>query len=158
MNPEKYTKKSLEAIQSAQSLAVAHSNQQIEQAHLLLAMLQQDGGLIPQLLQKMGVTVESLEAAAHAEVDKLPGVTGSGREADKFYISRDVDAVLNQAEALAASMKDEFISVEHLFLAMLDKPDSAMKRLFETYRIQKEAAMQALQAVRGNQRVTTDSP
>ena len=158
MNPEKYTKKSLEAIQGAQSLAVAHNNQQIEQAHLLLAMLQQDGGLIPQLLQKMGVTVESLEAAVNAEVDKLPGVTGSGREADKFYISRDVDAVLNQAEALAASMKDEFISVEHLFLAMLDKPDSAMKRLFETYRIQKEAAMQALQAVRGNQRVTTDSP
>ena len=158
MNAEKYTKKSLEAIQSAQNLAVAHNNQQIEQAHLLLALLQQDGGLIPQLLQKMGVTVESLEAAVNAEVEKLPGVTGSGREADKFYISRDVDALFNQAEAIAASMKDEFISVEHLFLAMLDKPDSAMKRLFDTYRIQKEAAMQALQAIRGSQRVTTDSP
>ena len=84
MNVEKYTKKSLEAIQGAQNLAVAHNNQQIEQAHLLLALLQQDGGLIPQLLQKMGVTVESLEAAVNAEVDKLPGVTGSGREADKF--------------------------------------------------------------------------
>ena len=158
MNAEKYTKKSLEAIQNAQSLAVAHHNQQIEQAHLLLALLQQEGGLIPQLLQQMGVTVESLTAAAEAEVDKLPGVTGSGRDADKFYISRAVDEVFTQAEQIAASMKDEFISVEHIFLAMLDKPDSAMKRLFETYRIQKENAMQALQAIRGNQRVTTDSP
>ena len=158
MNAEKYTKKSLEAIQGAQELAVSHNNQQIEQAHLLLALLQQEGGLIPQLLQQMGVTVESLTAAAEAEVDKLPGVTGSGRAADKFYISRAVDEVFTQAEQIAASMKDEFISVEHIFLAMLDKPDSAMKRLFETYRIQKETAMQALQAIRGNQRVTTDSP
>ena len=158
MNAEKYTKKSLEAIQGAQELAVSHNNQQIEQAHLLLALLQQEGGLIPQLLQQMGVTVESLTAAAEAEVDKLPGVTGSGRDADKFYISRAVDEVFTQAEQIAASMKDEFISVEHIFLAMLDKPDSAMKRLFETYRIQKENAMQALQAIRGNQRVTTDSP
>ncbi len=158
MNAEKYTKKSLEAIQGAQELAVSHNNQQIEQAHLLLALLQQEGGLIPQLLQQMGVTVESLTAAAEAEVDKLPGVTGSGRDADKFYISRAVDEVFTQAEQIAASMKDEFISVEHIFLAMLDKPDSAMKRLFETYRIQKETAMQALQAIRGNQRVTTDSP
>ena len=158
MNAEKYTKKSLEAIQGAQELAVSHNNQQIEQAHLLLALLQQEGGLIPQLLQQMGVTVESLTAAAEAEVDKLPGVTGSGRDADKFYISRAVDEVFTQAEQIAASMKDEFISVEHIFLAMLDKPDSAMKRLFETYRIQKETAMQALQTIRGNQRVTTDSP
>ena len=158
MNAEKYTKKSLEAIQNAQSLAVAHHNQQIEQEHLLLALLQQEGGLIPQLLQQMGVTVESLTAAAEAEVDKLPGVTGSGRDADKFYISRAVDEVFTQAEQIAASMKDEFISVEHIFLAMLDKPDSTMKHLFETYRIQKETAMQALQAIRGNQRVTTDSP
>ena len=158
MNAEKYTKKSLEAIQGAQELAVSHNNQQIEQAHLLLALLQQEGGLIPQLLQQMGVTVESLTAAAEAEVDKLPGVTGSGRDADKFYISRAVDEVFAQAEQIAASMKDEFISVEHIFLAMLDKPDSAMKRLFETYRIQKENTMQALQAIRGNQRVTTDSP
>ena len=158
MNAEKYTKKSLEAIQGAQELAVSHNNQQIEQAHLLLALLQQEGGLIPQLLQQMGVTVESLTAAAEAEVDKLPGVTGSGRDADKFYISRAVDEVFTQAEQIAASMKDEFISVEHIFLAMLDKPDSTMKRLFETYRIQKENAMQALQAIRGNQRVTTDSP
>ena len=84
-----YTQKSLEAVQSAQNIAVQHSNQQLEQIHLLLAMLQQEGGLTPQLLRKIGVSTESLEAAAVAEVRKLPAVTGS-READRFYISTGV--------------------------------------------------------------------
>ena len=158
MNAEKYTKKSLEALQSAQSLAVRGANPQIEQAHLLLALLRQEGGLIPQLLRRMDIVEESVEAAAEQEVRKLPGVTGSGREADKFYISRSVDELLSHAEEVAASMKDDFVSVEHLFLSMLDVPDSAMKRLFDLYRISKEAAMQALQSIRGSQRVTTDSP
>ena len=87
MNFNQYTKKSLEAVQSAQSLAVEHHHQQMEQLHLLLALLQQEGGLAPQILRKLGVTVESLEAAAQAELDKLPRVSGS-READKFYISQ----------------------------------------------------------------------
>ena len=86
MNAQKYTKKSLEAIQGAQAIALEHANQQIEQSHLLLALLEQENGLIPQLLQKMGVTVESLEAAVHQEIDRLPKVTGSGREADKYYV------------------------------------------------------------------------
>ena len=158
MNAEKYTKKSLEAIQDAQRLATEHNNQQIEQMHLLLALLQQDGGLIPQLLTKMDISTESLEAAAAQEVRKLPGVTGSGREADRYYIARAVDAALNQAETVAESMRDEFISVEHLFLALLDVPDAAVKKLLDTYRIRRESAMQALQSVRGNQRVTSDSP
>ena len=158
MNAQNYTQKSLEAIQSAQSLALAHNNQQIEQAHLLLALLQQENGLIPQLLKKMGVSVESFEAAVQHEVAKLPAVTGSGREADKFYISRSVDSVFTQAEETAKSMRDEFVSVEHLFLAMLGCPDSAMKQLFQTYNIQKEAVLQTLQTVRGNQRVTSDNP
>lgn len=104
MNAEKYTKKSLEAIQSARDLAVEKHNQQLEQAHLLLALLRQEGGLIPQLLRKMGVTVESLDAAVEAEVDKLPGVTGSGRDADRFYISGALDETFTGAEALAQSM------------------------------------------------------
>jgi len=158
MNAEQYTKKSLEAIQDAQRLATEHNNQQIEQIHLLLALLQQEGGLIPQLLQKMEISTESLEAAATQEVRRLPGVTGSGREADRFYIARAVDALLHQAETVAASMGDDFISVEHLFLALLDVPDSTVKKLMETYRIRREDVMQALQAVRGNQRVTSDSP
>lgn len=157
MNFQKYTQKSMEAVQSAQSIAIANSNQQMEQVHLLLALLKQEGGLIPQLLRKMEVTVESLEAAANAELRKLPGVKGS-READRFYISVDVDAVFTAAEAKADSMKDEFVSVEHLFLALLDCAKGGVKKLFETYRITPEDALKALQAVRGNQRVTSDSP
>ncbi len=158
MNAQKYTQKSLEAVQSAQSIAVSHNHQQMEQVHLLLALLQQEGGLIPQLLKKMGVTVESFQAAVNHEVEKLPGVTGSGREMDKFYISRDVDAAFTQAEAIAQQMKDEFVSVEHLFLALLDRPDRTLSGLFQTYRIQKEACLQTLSAIRGNQRVTSDNP
>ena len=119
MNFQNYTQKSLEAVQNAKNLAIQNSNQQMEQVHLLLALLQQEGGLIPQLLRKMDVTVESLEAAANTELRKLPAVTGS-READRFYISADVDAAFNAAEAQAKVMKDEFVSVEHLFLGLLE--------------------------------------
>ena len=104
MNTNQYTQKTLEALQSAQTIAAAHQNQQIEQAHLLLALLQQDGGLIPQLLKKMGVSVESLTAAAQAAVEKLPGVSGSGRDADKFYISRGMDSLMAEAERTAQGM------------------------------------------------------
>ena len=157
MNFNQYTKKSLEAVQSAQSLAVEHHHQQMEQLHLLLALLQQDGVLAPQILRKLGVTVESLEAAAQAELDKLPRVSGS-READKFYISQGVDDVLQLAERLAASMKDEYVSVEHLLLALVEAAQGPVKELLGTYRISKEDCLQALQAIRGNQRVTSDSP
>ena len=157
MNFNRYTQKSLEAVQSAQNLAVQNSHQQLEQVHLLLALLRQDGGLIPQLLRKMEVTVESLDAAAAAQLRKIPGVKTS-READRFYISADLDATFTAAEAQAESMKDEFVSVEHLFLALLETARGDVKSLFETYRITKENALKALQAVRGNQRVTSDSP
>ena len=157
MNFNQYTQKSLEAVQSAQNLAVQNSHQQLEQVHLLLALLRQDGGLIPQLLRKMDVTVESLDAAAAALLRKIPGVKTS-READRFYISADLDATFTAAEAQAQTMKDEFVSVEHLFLALLETARGDVKSLFDTYRITKEDALKALQAVRGNQRVTSDSP
>ena len=157
MNFNTYTQKSLEAVQSAQSIAQNNSHQQLEQVHLLLALLQQEGGLIPQLLRKMDITVESLEAAANAELRKIPAVRGS-READKFYISADVDAAFTAAEEQAKTMKDEFVSVEHLFLGLLDTARGGVKSLFETYRITKENALKALQGVRGSQRVTTDNP
>ena len=102
MNAQNYTQKSLEAIQAAQKLTIENQNQQIEQIHLLAALLRQENGLVPQLLKKMGVTVESLDAAVGKELEKLPRVTGSGREADKFYVSRAVDTALNQAEKIAA--------------------------------------------------------
>ena len=157
MNFNNYTQKSLEAIQSARDLAVQNNHQQLEQVHLLLALLRQDSGLIPQLLRKMDVTVESLDAAAAAQLRKLPSVTGS-READRFYISADVDAALNQAQALAQSMHDDFLSVEHLFLGLLETARGPFKELMDMYHITKESVLQALQAVRGSQRVTSDSP
>ncbi len=158
MNMNQFTQKSLAAIQSAQDLAREHGNQQIEQAHLLLALVSDAEGFIPQLLTAMGMTVPSFEAAAQAEVEKLPKVSGGGREADKVYVSQDVDRALKAAERTAQSMKDEYISVEHVFLGLLDCPDSALKQLFRTYGVAKEKVMQALASVRGNQRVTSDNP
>ena len=158
MNANKYTKRSMEAIQEAQSLALNFNHQQIEQLHLLLSLLRQENGLIPQLLKRMGKTPESLEAAVEDKLRQLPAVTGSGREAGKYYIARSVDQLFSQAEEVAESMKDEFVSTEHLFLAMIDRPDNTIRALFQTYQIQREAAMLALQEVRGNQRVTSDNP
>ena len=158
MNAQKYTQKSLAAVQAAQELTLQNQNQQIEQVHLLAALLRQDGGLVPQLLKKMGVTVESLDAAVTQELEKLPRVTGSGREADKYYVARAVDAALSRAESLAAEMKDDYVSVEHLLLSLIETADGTLKRLFTTYNITKERCLQALQSIRGNQRVTTDSP
>ena len=157
MNFNTYTQKSLEAVQSAQQLAVQNGNQQLEQVHLLVSLLKQQGGLIPQLLRKMEITVESLEAAAMTELRKIPSVKAS-RDADRFYISADMDAAFQAAEVQAQSMKDEFVSVEHLFLGLLEAARGSVKNLFDLYRIQKETALKALQAVRGNQRVTSDNP
>ena len=158
MNAQKYTQKSLGAVQAAQALTIENQNQQIEQVHLLAALLRQDGGLVPQLLRKMGVTVESLDAAVQQQLDRLPRVTGSGREADKYYVARAVDACFTRAEAMAAEMHDDYVSVEHLLLSLIETADPTLKKLFADYRITKEGCLQALQSVRGNQRVTTDSP
>ena len=158
MNPDIYTQKSLEAVRDAQSLAAEHQNQQLEQVHLLLALLRQENGLIPQLLKKMDISIESFDAATEAAVNKLPVVTGSGRDADRFYISRGVDSLLAAAEQTAKSMRDDYVSVEHLFLAMLDTADDTVRPLFSDYRVTKENALQTLQGIRGSQRVTTDNP
>ena len=158
MNMNQFTQKSLEAIQSAQSLAVQHGNQQIEQPHLLLALTDQEGGFIPQLLTHMGLTLESFRAAARHEVEILPKVSGAGREADKVYIAPGVDKALSQALAIAGGMKDEFVSVEHILLALIDTAEGRLKELLRTYNVDKEKVMQALAALRGNQRVTSDNP
>ena len=158
MNAQKFTQKSLEAVQSAQSLTIAAGNQQMEQTHLLAALLRQEDGLTAQLLRKMGVTVESFSAAVDAELAKIPAVSGSGREADKIYVSQAVDQALTKAESIADGMKDEYVSVEHLLLALIETADSTVKRLLETYRITKEDVLRTLQSVRGNQRVTSDTP
>ena len=158
MNMNQFTQKSLAAIQGAQDIAVEHGNQQIEQEHLLLALLSDEQGFIPQLLSAMGMTVPSFTAAVTAQVEKLPKVSGGGREAGQVYIAQDVDKALKAAESAAQSMKDEYISVEHIFLGLLDSANRSLKELFRTYNVTKEKVMQALASVRGNQRVTSDNP
>ena len=157
MNFNNYTQKSLEAVQNAQNLARSRNHQELHPVHLLIALLGQEGGLIPQLLRKMEVSPESLKAAAQQEMGKIPSVTGS-REAERFYITADMDAIFTAAEAQAEAMRDDFVSAEHLFLAMLEAPKGSLAALFQTYRIRKEDCLKALQSVRGNQRVTTDNP
>ena len=158
MNLNQYTQKSLAAVQSAQDIAQEHGNQTVEQLHLLAALSGDAEGLIPQLLTSMGIEAEGFDAAVRGEIEKLPKVSGYGREAGKVYIAQDVDAALRSAEAVANSMKDEYISVEHLFLGLLDKANAALRELFRVYGVTKETAMQALSSVRGNQRVTSDNP
>ncbi len=158
MNMNQFTQKSLEAVQNARDIATQYGSQQIEQPHLLLALVDQEGGFIPQLLTRVGLTVESFRAAARHEVELLPKVSGPGREADRIYIAPGVDKAMNQALAIAGGMKDEFVSVEHLFLALLDTAEGRLKELFRTYRVDREQVMQALAALRGNQRVTSDNP
>ena len=158
MNTQNFTQKTLEAVQAAQSLATRHGNQQIEQSHLLLALLTAENGLVPQLLANMGLTVPSFTAAVQAEVEKLPKVSGPGREMGKIYVSQGVDRALNAAEETARQMKDEYVSVEHLLLALVQTADRDLAELYKTYQITREGILQALAAVRGNQRVTSDNP
>ena len=126
MNMNQFTQKSLEAIQAAQNIANEHGNQQIEQAHLLLGLVTQENGFIPQLLTHMGMTAESFRAAVRHEVEKLPKVSGSGRRTDQVYVSAAMDKAMNAAVTIAGSMKDEFVSVEHLLLALIDTADDTL--------------------------------
>ena len=158
MDLNRFTQKSMEAIQAAQSLAVDNGNQQVCQAHLLLALLQQKDGLIGQLIDRMGVPVDSFTSALSGAVGALPKVSGTAREADKIYISQALDQALNAAEKQAAQMKDDFVSVEHIMLGLLQKPEDSLKRLFQTFEISESRFLQALKAVRGNARVTSDNP
>ena len=158
MNTNQFTQKTIQAIQDAQRLAVEYSNQALEPEHLLVALAQQKDGLIPQLLTKMGVEPGNFLAAATEKVAALPKVTGSGRDPEKIYISNEMDRALNAAEAQAKQMKDEYISVEHLFLGLLERPNRAAQELFRQFGITAEKFMQQLSGVRGNQRVTSDDP
>ena len=153
MNLQKFTQKSLEAIQNAQSMAVEYGNPQMDQQHLLVTLLTQDEGLIPQLMQKMNVNVNGLLQAAENEVKKLPRATGG-----QTYVSSDLEKTLTAAEKLAENMTDEYVSVEHIFMAMVNSPIAALKEIFRQYNITKEGFMKILATVRGNTRVTSDSP
>ena len=158
MNAEKYTQKSMEAIREAQQLVIRNGNPQIDQQHLLLALVNQEGGVVGQLMDKMGVNKKQFTAAVTAEIDRIPRVSSNGREMDKVYVSQSVDAALVEAENQAEAMKDEFVSVEHIMLGLIEKPNGAVKRILNDFHITKEDFLAKLQKMRGNTRVTSDSP
>ena len=158
MNAQKFTQKSLEAIGLAQDTAIEYQNMQVEQQHLLYALLTQEQGLIHELLVKMKVDTQAMLSDLTFQLANIPKVTGTGREADKIYVAQDVDQALNSAEKIAANMKDEFVSVEHLFLSLLDNANDKLKQLFKDYHITKDTFLKILMGVRGATRVTTNTP
>ena len=158
MNAQKFTQKSMEAIQNAQSIALSAQNMHIEQLHLFQALIQQEGGLIGQLLQKLNINLNQLQNAVQTAINSIPAVTGSGRQPGQILISQDVDKALNQAEQQASKMKDEYVSVEHIFLALLEHPDNELKKILNQFHIDKNQFLQVLMQVRGNTRVTSENP
>ncbi len=157
LSPEKLTQKSLDALKTAQTLAVERNNVQVTPEHLAYALISQDGGLIGSLFEKMGCDTRTLLARLEAILDAIPGVTGSGREPDKIYVSPECDRTLDLAQKIAEQMKDEYVSVEHFMLAIFDRPTDKLKSLFREFGLTKDAFMQALAGVR-NSRVTSDNP
>ena len=158
MDMNQFTQKARDALQAAQRIAVEYSNNTVEQEHLLAALAQQQDGLIPQMLTNMGTDPNAFAQAALQKVEALPRVTGSGRDPNQIYIGTDLDRALNTAEAQAKQMKDEYISVEHVFLGVLQRPGKGAAELFKAFSITTEKFMQTLSSVRGNQRVTSDNP
>ena len=158
MNADRFTQKSMEAISNAQSVAVQYQNMNIEQQHLLYALLTAEEGLIPQLMKKIGVDNESLVSMTEKSIAGLSKVTGSGREPDKVYVSQDVDKALTEAENKAKQMKDEYISVEHLFLGIMAKANNEVAKILSNAGVNEKAFLQALQQVRGSVRVTGQNP
>ena len=158
LNTNNLTQKSMEAISTAQSIAVSYQNMNIEQQHILLALLQAEDGLIPQLIKKMGADASQLTRLTEQSAAGIPKVTGSGRDPEKVYVSPDVDKAFTAAEEKAKQMKDEYISVEHLFIGLLEKPNSQLKDIFAKCGITEKAFLQALEQVRGSVRVTGQNP
>ena len=157
MNANKYTQKSLEVIQNAQNLAVSNQNAQIEEEHLLMSLLKDEDSLVRELFKKMGVS-NGFEVEISNKINNMPKITGGARRADSIYVSQDVDLVLTEAESIAEKMRDEYVSVEHLMISLLDHPTKDIKALFKKYNITKNDFLKALSSVRGNTRVTSDNP
>ncbi|MBQ3653633.1 MAG: type VI secretion system ATPase TssH, partial [Synergistaceae bacterium] len=159
MDMNKLTRKSQEAIAQSQAIASEYNHQQVDAEHLLLALLKDSGGLIVQLLRRMGVEAETFIRAVTDELAKLPRVTGSGTEQGKIYITQRLERILNRASERAQALKDEYISVEHLFLAMLTEgTNTPCGKLFAKFGITEERFLQTLNDVRGSQRVQSADP
>ena len=157
MDAQKFTQKSLEAIQEAQNISIENQNAQIEQEHLLLALLKQEDSLIKELLKKMNIP-QKFEEELESKINSFPKITGGARQANSMYVSQDVDAVLTNSEKIANKMKDEYISVEHIILAIIDNANNNLKNLFKKYGLNKNEFLKALASIRGNTRVTSDNP
>ncbi len=158
MNMNQFTQKTVEALQRAQSLAIEYQHMQVEQEHLMAALLEDPNGLISQLLTRMGMNADGLRKAVTDGLGRIPRVSGPGREADKVYISPEVEKALLEAESRAKQMKDEYLSVEHVWLGICAKPNNRVKELLRTFNYQEANFLKALSAVRGATRVTSDNP
>jgi len=158
MNNRQFTQKTMEAIQLAQQTAIEYQNMQVEEVHLFYALLQDEAGLIPQLLTKMGKDLPQVKSALEKAVSQISKVSGSGREPDKIYITPELEKAIIAAQNRAQQMKDEYLSVEHLFLGLMEKPDRTVKGIMERFNLTEKEFLTALSTVRGAARVTTDSP
>jgi ATP-dependent Clp protease ATP-binding subunit ClpB len=155
MNAEKFTSKSQEAINGSNKIAVELNHQELTPLHLMLALCMQQGGLVSTILEKLGVSIDTMQQAIMAKLRTLPAVTGSG--ATQTYMSRGLTQVINEAEKIASRMKDEFVSVEHLFLAAIDKDDDC-RNIVSSLGVSRTKVLEVLKSVRGNQRVTSPEP
>ena len=158
MNAEKLTQKSIEAIKKAQSLAAENGNNSVEEEHLLYALVTQQDGLVSELIKKLGGSPENIASALDAEISKFPKVSGSGYDPGRIYVSSELDAALSEAEKEAEKMKDEYISVEHIFLGLIDRPSICVGRILNSNGINKSSVLAALKTIRGNQKVKSDNP
>lgn len=159
MDPNKFTQKSLEALQSAEHVALTYGHAEIDDVHLLLSLLEQEEGLVPRLFNKMNIPVDTMKAELIEEIEKMPRVSGSGREVGKIYITNRLNQILSYAEEEAQRLKDEYISVEHILLSMLSQSHSyPLEKIFKSFDISRNRLLKGLTEVRGNQRVTSDNP
>ena len=158
MNMQNFTQKSIEALTEAQKIALQNQNMQIEEEHLLQALVNQQNGFIPELFKKMNINVTMLKSELDNAIEAIPSVTGTGREPDKVYISNDVDKVLLSAEDEAKKMQDEYVSVEHILLGIINNPNAKIGSILRNNSISKQSILSALKDVRGNTRVTSENP
>lgn len=158
MNTEKLTQKSLEALKSAQSTAVENGNNSVEEEHLLYALVSQQGGLVSEIFKNIGASPENITSALDASISKFPKVSGGGYDPNRIYISATLDKALTEVEKQAEKMKDEYISVEHLLLGIMERPSDSIKQLFANHGITLSKVLDALKKIRGNQKVQSDNP
>ena len=158
MNLQKFTQKSIEAIQNAQNLTIENHNSQVEQEHILLALIEQSDSLIKELLKKMNVSDEFINEIKKNIENKPKMMSANLNQSENIYVSNDTNICLNKAEEIAKNMKDEYVSVEHIMISLIENANQNLKSLFKKYNITKNAFLKVLSNVRGNTRVTTDNP